>query len=78
MDKPFDRYFSKEDKSQMLQHTPLIPALGSQRQVDFCSLKGSLGYIRKPCLKRKREGKGREGEGMEEGRKGRREEPIRA
>lgn len=32
MDKPFDRYFSKEDKSQMLQLMPLIPALGSQRQ----------------------------------------------
>jgi hypothetical protein len=38
-------------------HTPFIPALERQRQVDFCKLKLGLlkfqdseGYIKKPCL----------------------------
>ena len=26
------------------QHTPLIPALGRQRQVDFCEFKANLVY----------------------------------
>jgi hypothetical protein len=37
-------------------HTPLIPALGRQKQADLLSLRlawsaqNSLGYIEKPCL----------------------------
>lgn len=63
MDRIFDRYFSEEDARQAPQHTSLVPAPGSQG--GFCSFKLSLGYIIKPCLKRKR----RKGEG-EEGREG--------
>jgi hypothetical protein len=42
------------------QHTPLIPALERQRQVDFCvqgqpglqsEFQDSQGYTEKPCLK---------------------------
>jgi hypothetical protein len=37
-------------------HTPLFPALGRQRQVDFCvrgqsEFQDSQGYTEKPCLK---------------------------
>lgn len=59
---------------------PLIPALGSQRQVDIYLFNDSLGYIIKHCLKRKRrkrkggKGKGGKEEGREEGGKEGREE----
>jgi hypothetical protein len=33
-------------------YTPLILALGKQRQVGFCEFKGSQDYTEKPCLKR--------------------------
>jgi hypothetical protein len=45
-------------------HTPLIPALGRQRQVDFCvrgqpglqsEFQDSQGYTEKPCLEKERE-----------------------
>ena len=49
-------------------HTPLIAALGKQRQVDFCEFKASLLYkvssrtsqgcfTEKPCLKNKQTNK---------------------
>lgn len=69
-DRIFDRYFSEEDARQA-PHTSLVPALGSQG--GFCSFKLSLGYIIKPCLKRKRrKGEGEEGRegGKERGRRG--------
>ena len=31
--------------------TPLIPALGKQRQVDLCEFKASLNYRVRPCFK---------------------------
>jgi hypothetical protein len=36
-----------------LQKLPVIPALGKQRQED-CEFKTSLGYIVKPCLRKKK------------------------
>jgi hypothetical protein len=35
------------------QHIPVIPVLGKLRQ-EGCEFKGSLGYIAKPCLKKRK------------------------
>jgi hypothetical protein len=51
------------DPCQVLWHTPLIPALGRQRQVDFwvrghpglqSEFQDSQGYTEKPCLEKQK------------------------
>jgi hypothetical protein len=51
-------------------YTPLISALGRQKQADLCEFKGSQGHTEKPCLEKPK--KGRKNERMKlkkEGRK---------
>jgi hypothetical protein len=53
-------YFARGGKAEQWRHTPLIPALGRQRQVisEFkvslvykVEFQDSQGYTEKPCLK---------------------------
>jgi hypothetical protein len=55
--------YKKDEKSQEWWCTPLIPALGRQRQVNFwvrgqpglqSEFQDSQGYTEKPCLKKKK------------------------
>jgi hypothetical protein len=56
----------KEEESRAWWHTPLIPALGRQRQVDFCvrgqpglqsEFQDSQGYTEKPCPEKQKKKK---------------------
>ena len=58
--------FKKGKVVRQWWHTPLIPALRRQRQVDLCEFKVSPdyrpAYTEKPCRRRVKEENGRGGE----------------
>jgi hypothetical protein len=59
-----EHYCRKAERSRAWWRTPLIPALGRQRQVDFCvrgqpglqsKFQDSQGYTEKPCLEKQKQ-----------------------